>query len=168
MSLHDLFGHLKHKLWPNQGPWVKLTIWLPTIKSRESPCFIVCRWPTTYRWKVLNEGYNFALNPISIRVLHTKLLVPKVMGVPIVGISRFPLGSPRTKWHLGVGSMARHKVYYKVEGGGFPQVWVMMSLVSPCLLMAPLCTKVLQPCTNQLVVWFVQVHVSKCIDCQSS
>jgi hypothetical protein len=25
-----------------------------------------------------------------------------------------------TKWHLGVSPMARHKVYYKGEGGGFP------------------------------------------------
>jgi hypothetical protein len=155
MDLHDPFGHLKHKLWPNQGTGVKLTIWLPTIKSWESPRFILCRWPTTYRWKDLDEGYNFVLDLISIGVLHTKLLVPKVMGVPAMGISGLPLGSPGTKWHLGAGSMVRHKVYYKAEGGGFPQVRVVMSLVSPCLPVAPSCTKVLQPYTNQLVVWFV-------------
>jgi len=39
-----------------------------------------------------------------------------------VGISGFPLGSPGTKGHLGVGPMARHIIYYKGEGGGFPQV----------------------------------------------
>jgi hypothetical protein len=43
-----------------------------------------------------------------------------VVGVPIVGISGFPLGSPMTKWHLDVGLVERHKVYYKGEGGGFP------------------------------------------------
>ncbi len=32
------------------------------------------------------------------------------------------LGSLKTKWHLGVGPMVRHKRYYKGEGGGFPQV----------------------------------------------
>jgi hypothetical protein len=37
MGLHDPFGHLKHKLWPKEGPRVKLTIWLPTIKSQELP-----------------------------------------------------------------------------------------------------------------------------------
>jgi hypothetical protein len=42
------------------------------------------------------------------------------VGVLILGISGIPLGSPETKWHLGVGHMARHKVYYKGEGGGFP------------------------------------------------
>jgi hypothetical protein len=28
-----------------------------------------------------------------------------------------------TKWHLGVGPIVRHRIYYKGEGGGgFPQV----------------------------------------------
>jgi hypothetical protein len=39
MGLHDPFGHLKHKLWSKERPGVKLVIWLPTIKSRESPRF---------------------------------------------------------------------------------------------------------------------------------
>jgi hypothetical protein len=34
---------------------------------------------------------------------------------------------------LGVGLVARHKVYYKGEGGGFPQVRALVSLVSPSL-----------------------------------
>jgi hypothetical protein len=41
MSLHDPFGHLKHKLWPKEGLRVKLTIRLPTTKSQESPWFIL-------------------------------------------------------------------------------------------------------------------------------
>jgi len=36
------------------------------------------------------------------------------------------------KSHLGVGPMERSKVYYKGEGGGFPQVWAVVSLVCPC------------------------------------
>jgi hypothetical protein len=58
------------------------------------------------------------------------------MGVPIVGISGLPFGSLGTKWHLGVGPMARHRVYYKGEGGGFPQVQAMVSFVSLSLPMA--------------------------------
>jgi len=42
------------------------------------------------------------------------------VGVRVVGISGLPLGSLGTKWHLDVGPMASHKVYYKGEGGGFP------------------------------------------------
>jgi hypothetical protein len=37
--------------------------------------------------------------------------------------------------------MAKHKKYYKGEGGGFPQVWAVVSLVSLCLLMAHMCSK---------------------------
>jgi len=48
----------------------------------------------------------------------------------IVGISRFPLWNPGTKCHLDVGLVERHKIYYKGEGGGFLQVWGMMSLVN--------------------------------------
>ncbi len=36
MTLHGPFGHLQHKLCVKEGPGVKLAIWLPTTKSRES------------------------------------------------------------------------------------------------------------------------------------
>jgi hypothetical protein len=75
----------------------------------------------TYYWKVLDEGYNFSLNLISIRGLHAKLWAPKVAGVPILAISGLPLGSPGTKCHLDVGLVERHRVYYNGEGGGFPK-----------------------------------------------
>ncbi len=63
------------------------------------------------------------------------------MEVPILGILGLPLGSPVTKWHLSVGLMAKHKEYYKGEGGGFPQVQAVVSLVSPYLLVVRSCTK---------------------------
>jgi len=44
-------------------------------------------------------------------------------------------GSLGTKCHLNVGLVDKHKVYYKGEGGGFPQVRAMVSLVSPSLPM---------------------------------
>ncbi len=49
-------------------------------------------------------------------------------------ISRLPLGSHGTKNHLDVAPMERRKVYYKGEGGGFPQVRVVVSLMSQRLL----------------------------------
>jgi len=52
--------------------------------------------------------------------LHENLWAPKVAGVLALGISRLSLESPRTKYHLDVGLMKRHKLYYKGEGGGFP------------------------------------------------
>jgi hypothetical protein len=35
--------------------------------------------------------------------------------------------------------VVNHKEYYKGEGGGFPQVRVVVSLVNPCMLVACLC-----------------------------
>jgi len=69
-----------------------------------------------------DKGYNFAFDLISIKGLHTKLWYSKVVKIPILGISEFPLGSPGTKWYLGVGLVARHIEYYKVEGGGCSQI----------------------------------------------
>jgi len=48
--------------------------------------------------------------------LHAKLYAPKVARVPAMGILELPFES-WTKSHLGAGLVARHKVYYKGEGG---------------------------------------------------
>jgi len=58
------------------------------------------------------------------------------------------------KSHLDVGFVARHRVYYKGEGGGFPQVRALVSLVCPCCSWLILAPKVLQLCTNHFV-WVV-------------
>ncbi len=63
------------------------------------------------------------------------------MGVPTLGISELPFGSPRTKCHLDVGPMEKHKVYNKREGGGFPQVQTMVSLMNLSLRVARFNTK---------------------------
>jgi len=64
------------------------------------------------------------------------------------------LGVLGEKSHLDVTSMANHKVYYKGEGGGFPQVRAVVSLVCPCCPWIVLAPKVLQLCTNHFV-WVV-------------
>jgi hypothetical protein len=82
-------------------------------------------------WERVN---NVSLNLISIRGLHPKLSGPKVAKVPTLGISGLLFGSPGIKCHLDVGLVKRHRIYYKGEGGGFPQVWDMLSFVSMSLL----------------------------------
>jgi hypothetical protein len=138
------------------------------LKVGNCPDFLAFRWHDTYRWKVLDKGYNFFLNLILIGSFHTKLWAPKVTKVPTLGILRLPLGSPETKWHLGATPIVRHRVYYKGEGDGFPQIWAVVNLVSPWLLVVCPCTKMFQLCTNQFVIWFAQVCVSKWISCQFS
>ncbi len=132
------------------------------LKVRNRPDFLVCRWHATYHWKVLDESYNFAWDLWSIEGLQKKLWALKVAGVPSLGILGLPLGSPGTKCHLDVALVERHRVYYKGEGGGFPQVWVIVSLVSPSCSWLFLAPKVLQLCINHLVlvscrsVWVVK------------
>jgi hypothetical protein len=87
-----------------------------------------CRWSTTHRWKALEESYKFALNFIPIRGLSKKLWPPKV--------SRLLLGNPGTKSHSNVGAAERCRKYYMGEGGGFPRIRAMVSLVSPELPVA--------------------------------
>jgi hypothetical protein len=122
------------------------------LKVRNRPNFLVCRRRATYSWKDLDEDYNFALDLIMIGGLHKKLCALKVTRVSIVAISGLPLGSLGTKSHLDVVPMDKRKVYYKGEGGGFPQVRAVMSLVClgcPWLVLTP---KVLQLCINHLVL----------------
>jgi len=86
----------------------------------------------TRSWKALDKSYNFALDHITIQGLLAKLWGSKVSGVPFGAISGLPLGSPGKNSHLDVGSVESHGVYYKGEGGGFPQVWAVVNLVCPC------------------------------------
>jgi len=112
--------------------------WPKKVKNR--PNLLSCKGRVIYRWKALNENYNFALDHIAIRGLLAKLWSSKVTKV-----------SAGTKSHLNVSSMANHKVYYKGEGGGFPQVRAMVNLVCPCCPWLVLTPKVLQLCTNHFV-----------------
>jgi hypothetical protein len=162
MGSHDPFRHLKHKLWPKERPGVKLVVWLSTTKSQKSTRFTCVQVACNILLESFRRGYNFALEFNSIRGLHMKLWAPKVVEVPTLAISRLSLGSPGSKCHLDVGLMERHIVYYKGEGGGFPQVWAVLSLVSSNCLWLVLAPKVLQLCTNHFMlvlcrfVWVVE------------
>jgi hypothetical protein len=123
-------------------------------KVRNRLDLLGCRQRATYRWKALNESYNFSLDRTSIRGLLAKLWGSKVPGVPTSGISGLPRRSPGKEKPFGCGPMERCRVYYKGEGGGFPQVWAVVSLVCPCCPWFVLAPKVPQLCTNHFV-WVV-------------
>jgi hypothetical protein len=174
MGLHCPFGHFKHKLWSKERSGIKLGIWLPTTKSQESIRFPACRQCATYRWKALDEGYNFDLDLIAIKGFHVKLCAPKFARVLVMRISGLPLGSPETKSHLDVAPVERCKVYYKREGGGFPEVQAVVSLMNPSCPWLVLAPKVFQLCTNHLVlvlcrfVWVVEACEFFLVPSQSS
>jgi hypothetical protein len=135
--LHNIINHMFDS-WPQ--------------KVSNRPDLLVCRRHATYCWKTLDKSYNFASDRILIGGLLAKLWGSKVAGVLTWAILGLPLGSLGTKSHLDVGSMANDRVYYKGEGGGFPQVQAVVSLVCPCCSWFVLAPKVFQLCSNHIVL----------------
>ncbi len=137
MGSHDPFGHIKHKLWPKEGPVVKLPIWLPTTKSWEVPRFpcvqVACYILLKSSWQGLQLFLKLHLN---------RRFAWKVIG-PQSCRSRDFGNFKMTKWHLGAIPMAMHKVYYKGEVGVFPQVQAVVNLVSLCLPVVRSCILIL-------------------------
>jgi hypothetical protein len=122
-------------------------------KIGNQPDLLSCRQGARYHWKTLDEGYNFASQSYG---------APKSQESRLVRFQDSHSGVSGEKSHLDVGPMGRCRVYYKGEGGGFPQVRAVVSLVCPCCPWLILAPKVLQLCTNHLV-WVVcrPVRVSK-------
>jgi hypothetical protein len=101
-------------------------------------------------WRELQHCFRPHHDPRSVH----KLWGSKVAGVPFGAISGLPLGSPRKNSHLDIAFVESCRIYYKGEGGDFPQVWAVVSLVCPCCPWLVLAPRVLQLCTNHFV-WVV-------------
>ncbi len=144
------FGHLKHRLWPKEGWGVKLAIWLSITKSQESTQFtcmhVSCDIPLKSSWQRLQ---------LCFRPHHNQKYEQKVMGSqsrkrPNGGNFGTPISE--TKSHLDVASVNKCIIYYMGEGGGFPQVWAVVNLVSPSYSWFILAPKMFQLCTNYFVL----------------
>jgi hypothetical protein len=135
MGSHDPLGFLKHKLWPKEKLRIKLT------KSQESPWFpcvqVVCHIPLeSVFW-----GLQLCLRPhLNQRFAH-KVGPPKLHESQFWEFQDSNLGVLRQNDIWVLAPWPDTKEYYKGEGGGFPQVRAVMSLVNQCLPMACPCTK---------------------------
>jgi hypothetical protein len=137
MGSHNPFGHSKHKLWSKERLGVKLPIWLPTTKSQEFPQFPYVQVLHNITLKSSRQGLQLCFKlHLNQRFAH-KVMSPQSRRSP----SCQNFGSLGTKWHLGAGPVASHRVYYKGEATNFPQVQAMVSLVNPNLPVARLSTK---------------------------
>jgi hypothetical protein len=141
MGLHDSFGHMKHKLWSKERSEIKLAIWLLTIKNRVLIWFpriqVACDIPLEISWRWPQLCFRLHCNRKSA----CEVMCPKVTGVPVVGISGLPFGSPGRKCHLDLAPVEICREYYKGEGGDFPQIRAVVSLVSSRLPVARPYTK---------------------------
>jgi hypothetical protein len=135
------------------------------LKVWNWPEILGFRQRATYRWKALDESYNFASDRTSIQGLLAKLWASKSQESRRAGFRDSRVGVPGEKSHLDVGPVESHRVYYKGEGGGFPQVWAVVSLVCSCCPWLVPTPKVPQLCTNHFV-WVVcrPVWVNKLVN----
>jgi hypothetical protein len=85
----------------------------------------------TWRWKDLEEGYNLDSKPCCDRALQSGVMAIQSPGSPVGTISGLHFGSPKNLCHLDVASTVSYKEYYMGEGGGFPRVRAVVSLVCP-------------------------------------
>jgi len=141
----------------------------PITKSQEFPWFtcvqVVCH---IYFWKALDEGYNFAMISPQLEVYTRSYGPPKswesqfwefqdqlgrVLGQNDIWMQ--PL------W-LNIENIIRGKVVVSHKFGPWWILWVHVWL---WFVRAP---KMFQLHTNQLFVWFVQVHVNNWPACHSS
>jgi len=120
------------------------------LKVKNWPDFLAFRWGETYRWKALDEGYNFALDLISIGGLHAKLWGLKVVGVLTLAISGVLGQNAIWMWASWRGTeyTTRGKVVASPKSGPW---WVLWVRICSWFILAP---KVLQLCVNHLVFGF--------------
>jgi len=131
MASHWPFRHLQPKLWAKEGLGVKLVVWLPTTKSQES---------TSSRHRL--EECDTALESSRRELQHWFRIRPDpslgrgAMAVqssesPAGTFSGLHFGSPNKMCHLDVAFATSHREYCMGEGGGFPRVRAVVSLVCP-------------------------------------
>jgi hypothetical protein len=91
MGSHDLFEHFKHKLWPKEGPRVKLPIWLPTIKIQESPWFPFVQMACNILLEISHRGLKLCFKPHLNRRFAHKIMGFQSHGSPNFGNFRTPI-----------------------------------------------------------------------------
>jgi len=162
MTSHGPFGHLEHKLWQKEGSEVKLAVWLPTIESREStrPRCVQVECDTLLE---SSQGkIQVCFRPHPNRRSEQRLMTSQNPGSSNWDNFGTPPWESWDKKPLRCGCLEGHKVYYMGEGGGFPRVRAMVSLVNPELPVACLSIKgALGNELTNLLVNFMQVRVSE-------
>jgi hypothetical protein len=131
MASHWQFGHLQPKLWAKEGPGVKLAVWLPTTKSRESTSSRRPIWACDMALERSRRGLHLWFRPRCDPTLQSGVIAVQSSGSPAGTISGLHFGSPGKLCHSDVASATSHREYYMGEGGGFPWVWAVVSLVCP-------------------------------------
>ncbi len=82
--------------------------------------------------KLLTRATTLLQTASQFEVFSQSYGAPKSWESELVRFRDSHLGVPGEKSHLDVGPVERCRVYYKGEGGGFPQVRAVVSLMCSC------------------------------------
>jgi hypothetical protein len=129
MTSHWSFGHLQPKLWAKEGPGVKLAVWLPTSKSRESTSSWHLIWECNMALERSRRGLQLWFILCRDQTLQSGVMAIQNFGSLAGTISGLHFESPNKMCHLDVASAASCREYYMGEGGGFPRVRAVVCLV---------------------------------------
>jgi hypothetical protein len=149
MGSHCSFEHLKHKLWPKEGPGVKFDS--RPQKSGIDPIYLFAEGMQHIVEKLSTRVTTLLQTTSRSKVFSQSYGVPKSRESPLTQFRDSHSRVSGKKSYLDVGSMASHRIYYEGEGDGFPQVRVVVSLMCPCCPWLVLALRVFQLCTNHLV-----------------
>ncbi len=82
MASHWPFGHLQTKLWAKEGSGVKLAVWLPTTKSRESTFFRPPNWECDKSLERSRRGLHVWFRPCRDQTLQSGVMSSQSPGTP--------------------------------------------------------------------------------------
>jgi hypothetical protein len=155
MGLHEPFGHIQHKLWQKERPGVKLPIWLPTSKSQESTRLRCVQVKCDTPLESYQREIQVCFRPHPNWRFDQRVMTPQSGGNPNLDSFGTPPWESWDKKPFGCGPVESYKVYYMGEGGGFPRIWAVVSLVNLKSPMACPSTKgaLESELTNLLVDW---------------
>jgi len=131
MPSHWQFGHLQPKLWAKEGPGVKLAVWLLTTKSQKSTSSRRPIWVCDMELERSRQGLQLWFRPRRDPTLQSRVMAVQSSRTLAGTISGLHFGSPGNLCHSDVASATSSREYYMGEGGGFPRVWAVVSLVCP-------------------------------------
>jgi len=131
MASHWPFGHLQPKLWAKEGPRVKLAVWLPTTKSRESTSSRRSNWECDTALERSRQELQLWFKTRPDPSLGRGAMAVQSSGSPTGTLSRLHFGSPNKMCHSDVASATSRREYYMGEGGGFPRLRAVLNVVCP-------------------------------------
>jgi hypothetical protein len=85
MASHWSFGHLQPKLRAKEGSGVKLAVWLPTTKSRDSTCSWCALGECNAALKSSQRGLQVWFRPCPNRRLRREAMMSQSLGSPKLG-----------------------------------------------------------------------------------